>query len=191
MTDTPTDPRAALRRRLLEARQAWAGTAAAEEAQTALTARLRTALDQVEPLVLGVFWPMKGEFNPCPLAHWAQETLRCSLALPHARKTPTTMEFILWNGETPQTYDEWGIPCPQGKVVVPDVVIVPCLGFNTAGYRLGYGGGYYDRYLAQHPEICTLGAAWDEGLLPPESFTPEAHDQALMAVFTPSHTWSE
>jgi 5-formyltetrahydrofolate cyclo-ligase len=74
---------------------------------------------------------------------------------------------------------------------VPDVLIAPCLGFTATGFRLGYGGGYYDRYLGKHPDICALGAAWDEGLLGPEEFSPQSHDVPFVAVFTPSHTWGE
>ncbi|MEY4764025.1 MAG: hypothetical protein RI907_698 [Pseudomonadota bacterium] len=186
------DPaRAALRRQLLAARQAWADTSAAQEAQAALTAKLQAVIAQVEPEILGVFWPLKGEFNPSPLALWAQTQLGCRLALPRARKSPVAMDFVPWDGDTPTTYDEWGIPSPEGKPLVPDVLIVPCLGYTPAGFRLGYGGGYYDRYLAKHPEICAFGAGWDEGLLAPTAFSPAAHDQALVTVFTPSHTWGE
>ncbi len=183
--------RADWRRRLLAEREAWAQTAAAAEAQMALTAQLQAALTQIEPLVLGVYWPMKGEFNPVPLAHWAQNTLSCRLALPRATKSPRSMDFIGWDGKTPETYDEWGIPSPEGSPVVPDVLIAPCLGFTTTGFRLGYGGGYYDRYLGKHPEICALAAAWDEGQLTPEQLSPQAHDLPFVAVFTPSHTWGE
>ncbi len=185
------DARAALRRQLREARQTWAATEAARSAQAALTARLQDALRQIEPLVLGVYWPMKGEFNPCELARWAQGEFGCTLALPHATKVPVGMKFITWDGETPTGYDEWGIPSPAGKPIEPDVLIVPCLGFTAAGYRMGYGGGYYDRYLGQHPETCALGAAWDAGLLGAAQFTPASHDQPLVAVFTEGHTWGE
>ncbi len=185
------DPRAELRRRLRQARTAWTATEAGQAAQAALNARLQDALQQIEPLVLGVYWPMAGEFNPCELALWAQKTLGCALALPHATKSPKAMNFTSWNGMHPAGYDEWGIPSALGKPVTPDVLIVPCLGFNPAGFRLGYGGGYYDRYLGQHPETCALGAAWDAGLLSAEQFTPASHDQPLMAVFTEGHTWGE
>ena len=106
-------------------------------------------------------------------------------------RSPVQMDFISWSGETPQAYDEWGIPCPTGARVEPDVLLVPCLGFTPQGYRLGYGGGYYDRYLAAHPGVCALGVAWDAGLLTAEQLSPQAHDQPLMAVFTPHQTWGE
>jgi 5-formyltetrahydrofolate cyclo-ligase len=189
-TNAP-DPRADLRRQLRLARATWAATEAGQAAQTALSERLQDALMQIEPLVLGVYWPMAGEFNPCALALWAQKTMGCQLALPHATKAPKAMKFTLWNGMTPEGYDEWGIPSALGQPVTPDVLIVPCLGFTPAGFRLGYGGGYYDRYLGQHPETCALGAAWHNGLLGAEQFTPAPHDQALMAVFTEGHTWGE
>lgn len=183
--------RADWRQRLLAEREAWATTPAAEAAHAALTTRLQGALTQMEPLILGVYWPMKGEFNPVPLAHWAQNALGCRLALPHAVKTPRSMDYTAWDGKTPETYDEWGIPSPRGKGVIPDLVLVPCVGFTPQGFRLGYGGGYFDRYLGKHPETCAVGVAWDQAQLPPGAFVPEPHDHALIAVFTPSHTWGE
>ncbi len=190
-TDPTLAPLAERRRTMLAQRQTWSLTDAAAAAQAALEKRLQDVLREVEPQILGVYWPMKGEFNPCMLAQWAQEALDCQIALPRARKSPPDMIFTMWDGQTPKTYDEWGIPSPEGPPVVPDVLIAPCLGFTAAGFRLGYGGGYYDRYLGKHPDICALGAAWDAGLMRPEEFSPQAHDVPFVAVFTPSHTWGE
>ncbi|OLU38339.1 5-formyltetrahydrofolate cyclo-ligase [Ileibacterium valens] len=65
---------------------------------------------------------------------------------------------------------------------VPDVLLVPLSAFfNT--YRLGYGGGYYDRYLANHPEIITIGVAFDEQEM---AFYPMPWDQVLDYIVTPT-----
>jgi 5-formyltetrahydrofolate cyclo-ligase len=61
---------------------------------------------------------------------------------------------------------------------------VPCVGFTTAGYRLGYGGGYFDRWMASHPHATTVGIAWAFSELGGEDFQPLPHDQPLTLVLT-------
>ena len=108
------------------------------------------------------------------------------------------MHFRPWSGEDPTVVDACGIPSTEGKPVVPDVVLVhvvpdvvlvPCVGFTAEGYRLGYSGGYFDRFLADHPGVTAIGLAWDEGLLTRDALAPQAHDIRLMAVVTPSQIW--
>ena len=68
-----------------------------------------------------------------------------------------------------------------GPVLVPEVLLVPCLGYTREGFRLGYGGGYFDRWLEAHPGVTTIGLAWSccEG-----SFEVQPHDQAMTVVVT-------
>jgi 5-formyltetrahydrofolate cyclo-ligase len=61
---------------------------------------------------------------------------------------------------------------------------VPCLGYTGAGFRLGYGGGYYDRWLAEHPHVTALGVAWSCGEIDEAQLQPQPHDQPLMLVVT-------
>lgn len=77
----------------------------------------------------------------------------------------------------------FGIPEPQGdQEIVPDVIVVPMLCFCD-GYRVGYGKGYYDRYLSSHPQCLRVGIAYDEqeGI-----FTPQAWDERLDVIVTPT-----
>jgi 5-formyltetrahydrofolate cyclo-ligase len=69
--------------------------------------------------------------------------------------------------------------------VVPDILLVPCVGITRSGWRLGYGKGYYDHYLAAHPHITAIGVAWSHALLGDDELTPEPHDQPMMLVVTP------
>ena len=70
----------------------------------------------------------------------------------------------------------WNIPVPSaGEVVVPSVVIAPLVGFDSAGFRLGYGGGYYDRTLASLPaKPLTIGVGFGFSAL--ETIFPQWHD---------------
>jgi len=94
------------------------------------------------------------------------------------------MHFRSWDRVTPTVRDECGIPSAQGEAVVPDVVLVPCLGYTRSGFRLGYGGGYYDRWFALHPHVTAVGIAWSPTELRDEELVPQAHDQPLMLVVT-------
>ena len=77
-----------------------------------------------------------------------------------------------------------GIASAAGPVVVPDVVLVPCVGYAAGNYRLGYGGGYFDRYLAKHPHVTTVGVAWSFTELGPEQFSAQPHDIPLTLIVT-------
>lgn len=174
----------------MAAHQAWCATPAGEAAQAQLEQGLLDVLAQLEPDVLGVYWPMKGEFNPRTLALRAQAQWDCRLALPFAQREPVAMHFRPWDGGELSSVDECGLPSPTGKAVVPDVVLVPCVGFTPEGYRLGYGGGYFDRYLAAHPGVTVIGVAWEQARLSREELAPQAHDLPLMAVVTEARVWT-
>lgn len=146
------------------------------------------ALEQLEPSCLGVYWPLVGEFNPRDAAHQAKALWGCRLALPFAVKSPRDMHYRAWDGSAPTQVDECGIVTTAGEPVVPDVVLVPCLGFTSEGFRLGYGGGYFDRYLAVHPEVTAVGLGWELGRLTTEVLQPQAHDQPLVGVITEGDT---
>jgi 5,10-methenyltetrahydrofolate synthetase len=170
---SPSPDRAALRRELLAARRTFAASPAFAAAQAALDAPLRDLLAQLEPELLGVYWPLPGEFNPGALPY--------ARALPFARREPAQMNFRRWDGEPPAAQDECGIATAGGAVAVPDVVLVPCVGFTREGFRLGYGGGYFDRFLAAHPGVTTVGLAWSGG---EARFEVQAHDLPLTLILT-------
>lgn len=179
------DLRSALRRRLLATRQAFAcDLPALAQAQAGLHTRLMDVLRQLEPECLGLFWPIQGEFNPRPTALAAQKEWSCQLALPWAARADKQMHYRPWRGDELTTVDECGIPSPVGRPCEPDIVLVPCLGFTPEGFRLGYGGGYFDRFLAGHPEVTAVGIAWSNALMDDMAWTPQIHDVPLTAVVT-------
>ncbi|PZP32415.1 MAG: 5-formyltetrahydrofolate cyclo-ligase [Roseateles depolymerans] len=173
MSSPASSDRSALRRELLAARRAFAATPAFEAAQQALTGPLRDLLAQLEPELLGVYWPLSGEFNP--------GSLPFARALPFARREPAAMQYRRWDGTPPTLVDECGIASAAGAVAVPDVVLVPCVGFTREGFRLGYGGGYFDRWLAQHPGVTTVGLAWSAA---ETRIAVETHDHPLTLILT-------
>ena len=94
------------------------------------------------------------------------------------------MEFRHWAGSPPSIVDECGIGSASGPAVQPDVVVVPCVGFTRAGHRLGYGGGYYDRWLAANDHVVAVGVAWSFAELELDVFDARPHDIPLALVVT-------
>ena len=94
------------------------------------------------------------------------------------------MHYRLWNGTAPTAVDECGIPASDGTVVVPDVVLVPCVGYTESGFRLGYGGGFFDRWLAAHPQVCAVGVAWSGARIDDAVLAPALHDVRLTLIVT-------
>jgi len=191
LSEAPADPsetdraaRRALRRRLLGERDAFVASAAAAAATTALSTALRDVVAELEPDCLGVYWPFGSEFNAATSIAADPRFDELPLALPFARRVPKAMEFRRWDRTVPVLVDALGIGSSDGAVVVPDVLLVPCVGFTAAGHRLGYGGGYYDRWLAAHPAATTVGVSWSFAEIDAAAFAARPHDVALAIVVT-------
>lgn len=83
-------------------------------------------------------------------------------------------------------------PDVSAPALVPEIVVVPLIGFTTSGHRLGQGGGHYDRWLAEHPEAKAIGLAWDIQLIEPDNALPiEPHDRSVDAVITPTRIYGQ
>lgn len=145
---------------------------------------LDTVLGKLEPELLGVYWPQRGEFNAVQVPAVLASIATGSAALPFAERDPPRMHYRAWDGTSPQQVDAYGIPAAGGAPVQPDVVLVPCLGYTRSGHRLGYGAGCFDRWLDAHPDVTAIGVAWAVGEIPPDAFLAEPHDLPLLMVVT-------
>ena len=111
------------------------------------------------------------------------------IALPRVTTLDKPMEFRLHTDpyeESDLAAGVWGLRQPglAAPVVVPEVLFMPLVGFTAQGDRLGQGGGYYDRYLAAHPQTVAIGMAWDVQEVP--ELPTELHDMRLSAIVTPT-----
>lgn len=111
------------------------------------------------------------------------------IALPRVTTLDKPMEFRLHTDPYEESDLEsgvWGLRQPglDAPVVVPEVLFMPLVGFTTQGDRLGQGGGYYDRFLAAHPQTIAIGMAWDVQEVP--ELPIELHDMRLSAIVTPT-----
>jgi 5,10-methenyltetrahydrofolate synthetase len=140
-------------------------------------------------IVIGAYWPIKGEFDPLPALHrWKEDGELLDqpeprrIGLPVVNKETHTMIFHAWYPGCPMEEDAYGIPKPKDtEIIVPTLVFAPCVGYGPGGYRLGYGGGFYDRMLASlSPKPLAVGLGFGTGFLP--DLEPESHDVPLDAI---------
>jgi 5,10-methenyltetrahydrofolate synthetase len=158
----------------------------------ALQRVMRVWLVERPDVVIGAYWPIKGEFDPLPaLFRWQeagresdamQASLQRKLGLPVINKIDKTLTFHRWYPGCPMQEDAYGIPKPKDtEIIQPTLLFVPCVGYGPGGYRLGYGGGFYDRTLsALTPKPYTVGLGYTRGFLP--DLEPEPHDVPLDAI---------
>ncbi|HLV07234.1 MAG TPA: 5-formyltetrahydrofolate cyclo-ligase [Croceibacterium sp.] len=111
------------------------------------------------------------------------------VALPRVTTLDQPMEFRLHSDPYEESDLEsgvWGLRQPgiDAPVVVPEVLFMPLVGFTAKGDRLGQGGGYYDRFLAAHPQTVAIGMAWDVQEV--DELPTELHDMRLSAIVTPT-----
>ena len=175
-----------LRAELLQARQQMPDRQARVDA---LQRVMRIWLVGRTDTVIGAYWPIKGEFDPLPALHrWKEDgelqgnAQRLRIGLPVVNKEHKTLAFHAWYPGCPMEEDAYGIPKPKDtELVVPTLLFVPCVGYGAGGYRLGYGGGFYDRTLATlTPKPFTVGLGFTNGYV--DDLEPEAHDQPLDAI---------
>src|SRR5690606_6778684 len=166
--------RKAERKRLIDARMATPA-----DARTAAGKRIATRLDALAGAVagptVGIYWPLRAD--PDLRERGASVGARGRrLALPIVVAKGQPLIFRTWKAGEKLEKGVWNIPIPVGgEEVYPDFVVSPLVGFDAANYRLGYGGGFYDRTLAAMPaRPQTVGVGFELGRLP--TIFPQWHD---------------
>jgi len=109
--------------------------------------------------VVAGFWPLPGEIDIRPLLH-ALATVGYDVVLPVTPERGHPLTFRKWNVDDALLVGRYGTQHTEGAEMTPDFILVPLLGFDAAGNRLGYGAGYYDRTLAELPDAFRLGCAF-------------------------------
>jgi 5,10-methenyltetrahydrofolate synthetase len=174
--------RRAERERLLAVRERL-DAASLEQLRRRIDAHLARAFPGLARRTVAFCWPTRGEYDARPFL----ETLR-------ARGAVTALPVVVAPGR-PLVFREWhpgvalaagplGIPYPVGSPVVePAAVLVPMIGWDEAGYRLGYGAGYFDRTLAARATpFAAIGVAYELARVP--TIEPQAWDVPMDWVVT-------
>ena len=132
--------------------------------------------------------------NEAPTARYAQYFIEAGhrIALPRMLAEDGAMRFAEHtdpHGESDLEAGPHGLMQPAGDAadIVPDVIFVPLLAFDETGGRLGQGGGYYDRWIADHEHVLRIGLAWDTQAI--AQVPREPHDKQLHLIVTPTRIY--
>ena len=181
------DEKQRLRRRM-KARRAALSASERAQAARAVIEPVRQVLAAQKAQTVGLYYPLADEFDALPLARalWRDGL---ELALPIVLGAASPLVFRPWRAGDILERGACNIMIPpdKGLRVCPDALIIPLLGFDESGARLGYGGGYYDRTLEglrREKKVAAIGLAHDFQRL--EELPTEPHDQPLDGVITPS-----
>ena len=173
----------AVQRKELLAQRVAVSAADRQVWNAAITRHLIDGFPQLASLCIGIYWPYQGEFDPRhAVRHF--RALGAATALPEVVRKAEPLQFRAWWPGVAMGRGVYDIPVPAGTdIVVPQALIMPPVGFDAAGFRLGYGGGFYDRTLASiAPRPLTIGVAYELSRLP--TIHPQDFDLAMDYVVT-------
>lgn len=176
------------RREELIARRAAFGADERQRWNQRITALLEDIVPVAAGTVIGFCWPFKGEIDArFAVRHWRERGARAALPEVVAKTAP--LQFREWWPGAPMKPGVYDIPVPDGtQVLAPDIAIVPMNGFDRQGYRLGYGGGYFDRTLAAlERRVLAIGVSYEALRLP--TIYPQPHDIPMDFVVTEAGAW--
>lgn len=141
------------------------------------------------------FWPMEHHAEPNVelMARFLRIMVpKIKIAYPVTNPTDHSMQAILTDEDTVFKTNQWGITEPVGTVEIPvkqlDLIFVPLLAFDESGFRIGFGKGYYDRFLENgSPETVKMGFSYFEPV--PQISDTNQFDVPLNYCITPQHIY--
>jgi 5-formyltetrahydrofolate cyclo-ligase len=158
------------------------------EREARLLARIEQWLDTVEVDRIGFFWPTRGEPDLSALVErWLRAAPGRIAALPVIEGE--FLRFAPWSPGVALISGPFDVQIPQTEQRIdPQLLLIPCVGIDRMRYRLGYGGGYYDRTLPQMlPRPITAGVGFDSARI--ETIDPKPHDLQLDVAITDAVLW--
>ncbi|WP_255534635.1 5-formyltetrahydrofolate cyclo-ligase [Polynucleobacter sp. JS-Polo-80-F4] len=193
-----------LRQDLLKQRKEFASGDGYAVAQASLIAGLHHFLANQGKSIhaIALYWPIQDEIDLRPaLLNWVKNNAQRCLALPYARPDKH-LNFYEWQEGDALIPSAHGIPEPNPEntarsQLIPDCILIPCVGWSSSiannkkhYWRLGYGGGYFDRTLAQirkdNPNLICMGIGFDWQQLDDSQWAAQTHDEPLDLLLTES-----
>ena len=170
------------RKQLIAARETLSEKTHQQWSQT-ISDLLKQGFPKLQKMNIGIYWPFRGEYDPRSTAQYFMQH-GATLALPEVVHKDEPLCFREWLPGIPMKNGAYGIPVPVNtRTVKVDAIIIPMVGFDQYGYRLGYGSGYFDRTLATHqPQPLTIGIAFEMQRL--ENVYAQSHDIAMHYIVT-------
>ncbi len=161
------------------------------EFQQAINGALVDWLNTQKATVVGAYWPFRAEPDVSrAIREWLDGNAKRKAALPVIDdKAAALMHYATWNPADPMHIGAYGIAIPKEDVkIIPEIILLPCLAFNSKGVRLGSGAGFYDRYLAKRKEeekpVISVAIAFEK--LRCDDLVAEAHDKLFDWILTES-----
>lgn len=184
---TMTDEKAALRREMMAAREALQPAARKQAAEAVARVGLPSKLAS-RPAMISSYWAIGPELDPGALERRLIAAGH-TICLPCIQRKTEPMLFRTWKHGEPMRERKWGImePIEPAPSVDPDIMLVPLLAWDAGGWRLGYGGGYYDRTiqaLRTRKPVVVIGFAYDEQKV--DAVPRLDYDERLDWMLTPS-----
>jgi 5-formyltetrahydrofolate cyclo-ligase len=204
MVDMHGNSPKSLRQDLLAQRKQFAASVSYPMAREAILASLASFLGAYDAQIqsIALYCPIQDELDLRPtLLAWTESSAGKTLALPFARPDKH-LDFYAWQEGDLLIPSRHGVPepdpnNPRRPQVTPDCILIPCVGWSqsqegskTQYWRLGYGGGYFDRTLAQlrkkNPELICIGIGFDWQKLNDAQWAAQTHDEPLDMLLTES-----
>lgn len=159
IVSTPVDDKKAHRKQLLAIRKAIPDEQRSQY-NHALSERLLAWIAEKQVKTVSVYLPIRNEPDLAEL--YDALTGKVQMALPYVPAKDSPLQFMLWKPGDELVDGAFNIPVPKSmqQVPMPEALLIPCVGYTVDRYRLGYGGGFFDRTLEGQSDVLTVGVAY-------------------------------
>ena len=153
--------------------------------------QLRIITSNIKPCVIGSYLPFKNEIQT-NLIQDELEKKGFEVCLPVINEKENSMVFKKYHSNEKLTKNKYGIlePTSRSEEIIPSILIVPLVAFSHEGFRLGYGGGYYDRFIEKnlpYTSLTTIGLGFSFQRY--DNLPYEKHDQKLNWILTEKYLY--
>ena len=158
--------------------------------QSNILNNIKPLIEEIENEYIGTYISFRDELDTKKLNQYLLER-ELNLALPAIDFQTKEINFFMYNKNTELIENKFSIlePKNKNKVIFPKIILIPLLGYSKSGFRLGYGGGYYDKYLSKNGigDVKKIGIAFSFQEV--EEIPVEDHDERLDWILTEKHLY--